>query len=171
MTGGLPITIGSAFGCTPTFAAGQFVYGTAMPTTATTAHLNGADDARGTVGYSKHDFPSLFGAGATHGTAAILGRTGSTDNRIQVWGMDSTGAPLGALSLAMPPILTDNDDGWPSNTLGAGQPEFGLFGSQVAFRGGNAQIAIGRDSAASKIGSWSPSMERSIQSSTSRCRL
>lgn len=151
VTGGLPITIGSAFGCPPATSIGQFVYGSSMPTSSSTAHLNGADDARGTISYSKRTFPTLFGAGATRGTAAIISRVGSTDNRIQVWGLDVSGNPLSALSLPMPAVLTDNDDGWPSNTLGAGQPEFGMFGSQVAFRGGNGQLAVGRDLAGNLI--------------------
>jgi hypothetical protein len=136
ITGGTPILLGSNF-------SSQFVYGNG-PMTSTSTHLGaGVTDHRGLVSYCEASFPGVFGASSTHGSAGQLG-VGSGTNNLNVWGLTSTGAPVGPKGLTFPGNagLSDPETGW---TPQAGQASFANYYSSTAFRGGTGQVALGQD--------------------------
>jgi hypothetical protein len=146
---GRPVLLGSDF-------AINFVWESAPGSVSTSgaAHLApGANDHRGNVGFTPIAFPALLGA-STVGTAAMLARTPlGPVNVLNVIGVAADGSPTGVLGLQLPnplsapgpTVLIDNDDGWRSDVLGPGFVQFDHYHSQVAFRGGSGQVAIGRD--------------------------
>jgi len=138
VTGGLPILMGSNF-------SGQYVFGDSFPLSASTLHLGTATDHRGQVSHTQRTFSQL--PGSLFGTGATLGKSGSPTDQMALWGIGAGGFPAGNVNLVLPAVITDNDDGWPSNTLGAGQLQFGHYFSQAPFRGGNGQVAMGEDQA------------------------
>jgi hypothetical protein len=139
LTGGTPILLGSNWGA-------QFVYGDSSPLTSTGGHFAGSvTDHRGLVSYTTESFPGIFGAGSTHGSGAILGKAGGS-NTLSVWGLASTGAPVGPVSLTYPGngAISDPSTGWaPAPGIGS----FANYYSSTAFRGGTGQVAVGKDQA------------------------
>jgi hypothetical protein len=105
-------------------------------------HRTGTDDHRGGMSFSQLKF---FGA-STLGTGGILTKptaASALTNGITLFGIaPTTGAPSGSVTVSTVGNPTDNADGTVWN-LGAG--DFRHYGSQVAFRGGNGQVAIGQD--------------------------
>lgn len=135
LTGGDPLYIGSNF-------AAQYVRGTDFPTTADGSHLAaGMTNQRGNVSYTPSNCTQLS---STHGIAALLGQDGLSEVKtLNLWGLDSAGSVTGTLALTMPPVITDPTTG--ATNLGPGPAEFDHYHSQVAFRGGNGQIALAVD--------------------------
>ena len=134
ITGGSPLVIGSNF-------ISQFVHGALATLSTTSAHLSGTTDHRGAVAYGIHSFPAIFGTGAVNGTGAILSRTGTTNNRISLFGLGVNGGPVGAISRELPALVTDPETGY-----SAGGTWTHIFGA-TAFRGGSSQVGLGRDQA------------------------
>ena len=137
LTGAGPIILGSNFNSEYRYGAG-----TSMSTQNT--HLGASSDQRGNVSHSLANFPNHF-PGSIHGTGAILGQNGIPDS-MALWGLDAAGAAIPSINFSLPGVITDNSDGWASNALGTGTLSFGNFASQVAYRGGNGQVAVGADS-------------------------
>lgn len=137
---GVPFVIGTNFNK-------EFVRGSAFPATADLTHLNPAStDHRGNLGYTTATFPRLLGASNTMGTAAILGKSaGGQSNLMNVFGIGAGGAVTGTLALALPPVVTDNATGFVNTSAGIGANEFDHYHGQVAFQGGNGQIAVRKD--------------------------
>lgn len=124
----------------------NFVRGTAFGSvTVDRTHLDsgaGVTDHRGNISYTNNTFSFLGGGVAT---LAILGRdSAGADVFLNAFSVNNTGAVLGRQAFRLPAVVTDNSTGF--NNL-AGNNEFNNFASQVAFRGGNGQIAVGRDQA------------------------
>lgn len=121
----------------------QFVRGTDFGSvTSDTSHLAGAaSNHRGNISYLSRNFPFL---GSTHGLAAILGQATVTDHLL-VFGLDANMNVTGKIGLALPAGVMDNDDGFLN--LGPGPNQFDHYHSQVAFSGGNGQIAMNLDAA------------------------
>ena len=115
----------------------------------TSSHLaSGVGGTRGSISHTMDNFPGILGATSALGSAALLGQNGSGETtQLALWGISATGAPSGNLRLDLPAVLTDPTTGWQSNTLGAGPLEFANHSSQTSFRGGNGQVAIGKDAA------------------------
>jgi len=137
IAGGAPIVIGSNFDT-------EYRYGSGTVLGTSNIHLGPSSDQRGNVSHSFTNLPSFF-AGSVLGTAAILGQNGIPDS-MALWGLDAAGAPVSPLNMKLPAVITDNNDGWDTTALGTGTLSFGNFASQVAYRGGNGQIAVGSDS-------------------------
>jgi len=128
--------------------SGQYVWEDPMGTANFSfAHLPAAaTSTRGSLSFSTEAFPGIFGASATGGTAALVGMDANMEfSMLVLWGVAANGAPVGSLQLDLPAVMLDNSTGWPSDTLGTGPLQFGNHGSQTPFRGGNGQIAVGRD--------------------------
>ena len=129
--------IGSDFGTN--YVRGQDI----ASVTADQTHLAGAStDHRGNLSWSQENYPFL---GSTAGTAALIARD---DNGVtygmNIFGIDTNGDVTGAKDFAMPATVTDNADGFAS--LGTDE-ELTHYHSQVAFSGGNGQVALGQDQA------------------------
>jgi len=141
---GRPLLIGSNFN--REFVAEQ-VAGTATAAPANAHFAAGIGDHRGAVGYTPANFPALF-PGSAIGTAAILARsTGSGFcQSLNLWGLGANGGIVNPRALALPATISDPVQTW-SNTDLAGSQEFDHYHSQTAFRGGNAQVALGQDQA------------------------
>ena len=135
VTGGLPILMGVTWDA-------DYVYGSSTLTT-TTAHLAGAGATRGSTSYSQHNFPGVL-PGSTLGTGAVITQNGG-NNTLGLYGLDNSGAPVGAKGLQLPSVLVDNDDGWQSDALGTGYLSLGGIFWHTFWRGGNGQIAVGKD--------------------------
>ncbi|MGD9790824.1 MAG: GC-type dockerin domain-anchored protein [Phycisphaerales bacterium] len=103
------------------------------------AHLAAAADHRGGITFS----PTTFFMG-TIGTGAALAQTtpNGSVNAIHVFGITSGGTPGTPTVFTLPGVLTDACDSlsWP--LLGG---SFRGYDSQVAFRGGSSQVAVGKD--------------------------
>ncbi len=145
---GRPILIGTNFSNQYVFeqVAGSIVAG------AGAAHLGGATDHRGAVGYSTSAFPSLF-PGASSGTASILSGTGGSSglrDRLAIWGVGANGAALSPISRTLPAPAAGLDPEQPTWAPTATQ-EFDHYHSQTAFQGGSAQVALGRDQAGNLV--------------------
>ena len=139
---GRSIVIGTTFADEYSYEA---VPGAMVFTTAHTSGL-GLNDTRGNLSYAPLN-SALLGA-SVNGTAALLGRNAASQVvHLVLWGLSANGSVTGNLRLDLPAVLVDNDDAWPSNALGAGQIEFTNHSSQTSFRGGNGQVAMGRDQA------------------------
>jgi len=137
IAGASPIIIGSNFN-------GEYRYGSGTSLSTTNVHLGASSDHRGNVSHSFTNLPSIF-PGSVLGTGAILGQNAIPDT-MALWGLAANGAPVSPVNLTLPAVITDNHDGWASNSLGSGTLSFGNFASQVAYRGGNGQVAVGHDS-------------------------
>lgn len=132
---GRPILAGSNF-------SDEYVY-EVVPNvlTGTTAHLGTASHHRGNVSFSKFNW---FGGNAV-GTCSLYGQDAAGDTRkILVWGVDNAGTPTAGLQLDLPTNFIDNADGFDTGSI-APTDELGNYRSQVAFRGGNGQVALGID--------------------------
>lgn len=136
VAGGLPIFLGSNF-------ASQFARsGVAGPLVNDASHFApGTTDHRGNVAYHSGNFAPL---GSTHGVCAMIGVGAGGTDRINYWGLDGSANVTGTGACVIPAVVTDNDDGF---TNGFGPNIFDHYHSQVAFQGGNGQIAIGYDPA------------------------
>lgn len=125
---------------TPSLAGDLRAETTLLSPTPTAAHLGGAYDHRGTPGvYSKGLFPS------TVATIATLAQTSSGSPRtdaIVVSGVDASRQIAPTRLLTLPATIASACDAtaWPTNN-----GEFRHYDSQVTFRGGSGQVAIGRD--------------------------
>ncbi len=92
-----------------------------------------ATDIRGGVSFSKQ---VLFGG---VGTSGLLGKTGADTDAISLWGVDAAGNVTGKTTLVRPATLTDSCDTFSMTGV------FDGYRSQVAARGGNGVVAIGKD--------------------------
>lgn len=113
------------------------------------AHLAGVTtDHRGNA-YFSH----VQAFSGTVGTTGMIGINNGTDTML-IWGVNADGSigTTGAgapkvRGLAVPASVTDNDDGF--NPAAAFGPQwfdgFRSYAGSVAFRGGNGQVAVGRD--------------------------
>jgi len=119
----------------------NFVYETALnTTTSTAAHRAGTADHRGGITFSQ---VNLFGG---VGTASIIGKStaanGDPADRVCIWGVNANATVGTQYTLTVPASFDDNCD---SYTFGA--DGWDNYRSQVAFNGGNGQIALGKDQA------------------------
>ncbi len=128
--------LGSNFGT-------NFVYESSLNTlTSTTTHRAGTLDHRGGVNFSQ---VNLFGG---VGTAAIIGKStassGDPADRICTWAVNASGSVGTQYTLTVPIAsnITDSCYSYSLNSDGLSN-----YSSQVAARGGNGQIAIGKDQA------------------------
>lgn len=102
----------------------------------------GAVNHRGNVSYTPRNHASVA---STNGVCAILGYDANNQaSLLDVWGIDGAGNVTGKLGLVRPATIVDNATG-ATNLPGAN--EFDNWGSQVGFRGGNGQVALGVDQA------------------------
>lgn len=126
---------------------GEYVYESAANVlTGTVAHRPGTTDQRGNTSF--HDVPVFNAPGFANsiGTVTMYGKDGADlTRRIIMWGVDVNGNVTGTGFIDPPATITDNDNGFvfPNGEV---IDEFIYHVSQVAFRGGNGQVAIGRDS-------------------------
>ncbi len=139
-----PPTVGIAPDRSPLLATnlkGQFRYESSPGVFGlATSHRGGTLDQRGGVSASPAVlFPN------TVGTGAVIARTAAGRNdTISVFGMNAVGAPVTSRSFVVPATLTDPCDAFPWPVAGG---EFRHYDSQILFRGGSAQVAVGRDAA------------------------
>lgn len=137
---GRPVYVGTNF-------VSQYAYESAVNTVSTTgAHLGGSSDHRGNVSFSNTiAFPSA--SPATIGTAALLLKDGANlTKRLGLWGVSATnGAVSSTFSMDFPPTITDKSDGYVFPDGAATISESVHYLSQSSFRGGNGQIALGKD--------------------------
>lgn len=132
--GGTPTVIGSNFN-------NEYVHGaTTGSGVGTTSHLAaGVTGHRGNASRLEQNHPALS---STNGLAAILGVTSGGTNTMNVWGLDGAGNVTGTLGLTPPATITDNLTG-ATNLMGTNL--FDHYHSQVAFNGGNGQVAMNVD--------------------------
>jgi hypothetical protein len=109
--------------------------------TADQSHLaGGVTEHRGSLAHSSINFSFL---GSTQGSAAIIGRDGGANDKIiNLFGIGANGVVTGREGVVLPNVVTDNATGFQNLP---GNNELTHYFSQTAFRGGNGQIAIGRD--------------------------
>lgn len=134
---GRGVYIGSNF-------SAQYVYESAANSlSTTTSHLGTAGDHRGNVSYSKA--VALTGAA---GTAALYGYDSSDEARMLIlWGLTSSGGVSGTLQLTTPASLTDPSTAFTFPVTNEAIGEYIHHRSQVSYRGGNGQVAVGEDQA------------------------
>ena len=134
--GGVPTYVGTNF-------ATEYVVGADFGAIATTSlHLGGTlTDHRGNVSHMEQNFALL---NSTDGVCAALGKPGGLTTGLAVWGLGLGGFPSGAIGLLLPSSVTDNEDGFVSLN---GLNELDHYHSQVAFQGGNGQVALNLDPA------------------------
>ena len=132
-TAGRPIYRGSNFGGTLAYESAPEVVST------TTAHLGAAPDHRGNTGYSNAViFPGSIG------TSMQYAKNGGGETRnLLLYGTTATGAVMGTASLPVPASVSDGSFTFPE--AGDSIGEFIHASSQVAFRGGNGQVAVAKD--------------------------
>ncbi len=124
---------------------GNYGYGITNPPTYTSAHLDpNVTSTRGNMAYMTQSHPCL---GGTHGTGALLAyvETSAACDTFNLWGINAGGAVAltpGPKALTLPATITDYADSVTKTVGGAG---FDHYHSQVAFRGGNAQIGMNVD--------------------------
>lgn len=135
VTGGAPVVLASNFN-------NQFVRGTDFPTTADGSHLPaGVTVHRGNISYMAKNFGLL---NSTHGVAAMLGHTALGDAQyILLFGLDASGNVTGTKAVTLPAAIVDATTGF--TNIGQGINEFDHYHSQVAFGGGNGQVALNID--------------------------
>jgi hypothetical protein len=133
INGTRPVLLGANFN-------NQYCYEmTPLNMACTSAHLNGSPNQRGTVSFSQH--PHYTGS---VGTCGMLGyNDNSLADALLIWGVNADGSYVTGERMPMPATVTDNSDGYVSTGL----EEFCNFRSQVPFRGGNGQVAVGVDQA------------------------
>jgi len=138
-TGGTPILIGGNF-------SAQYVFGSG-PVTANSAHFpGGVGDHRGQVSYCGENFTSVFGGGATRGSASMLGKPSGTTT-LMAWGLNNSGNPINPIGFDYPgnDMISDPETGWsPAPPAGNGA-SFANYYSSTPFRGGTGQVALGKD--------------------------
>lgn len=134
-----------------TFGVGGFEFeymrGSADACVADRSHYApGLQEQRGALAYTFHQFPSLLGNNVG-GTSAMLGKfeLGGIANVFNIFGLDLNGNVTGVLPLQLPAdSVVDPTTGFDAAFFG-GTGEFDHYHSQVAFQGGNSQIALGKD--------------------------
>ncbi|MEK6703616.1 MAG: hypothetical protein AABZ53_15250 [Planctomycetota bacterium] len=126
----------------------------------TTTHRPGTGDHRGGVGFSPLKLRGL----ATVGTAAMITKTslvianGQPTDAISMWGVDGVGLPVNPVTIQLPRAVTTTLPDPAAYTTAPQQYDWDLgngtsvgdfrhYSSQVFARGGNGQVAIGRDQA------------------------
>jgi hypothetical protein len=137
LTGGDALYVGTDF-------TSQFLRGTSFATlVADQSHLApGSVATRGNLSLSTRNFAFLA---STHGTAAVLATDAAGKVKIlNVFGLDALGNPTAKTGFVLPAVVTDNATGY-VNT--GADNSFAHHYSQTPFRGGNGQIAVGRDQA------------------------
>jgi hypothetical protein len=128
VTEGAPLLLGTNFD-------GEYVRGPAFGAIASdSTHLCG-DDQRGNLSYTSKNFSRLA---SDSGIAAILAKNGALTTILNVFGLDEEGEVTGALCLELPDDIADCE----GNTPFDGPNEFDHYHDQVAFDGGNGQIAL-----------------------------
>ncbi len=105
------------------------------------SHLGpGVTDHRGNISHSVENYPFL---GNSAGTCAVLGQNEDGETIfLNIFGIDTSGNVTGTQAAQLPQV-TDPTGGFTS----VAAPEYGHYFSQVAFGGGNGQIALGQDQA------------------------
>ncbi len=142
-----PFTTGSLVGAYGRLLGSNFLTNyvyedgtTANALTSTTAHRAGTADHRGGVNFSQ---VNLFGG---VGTAAIIGKSttssGDPAGLVCTWAVNANGSVGTQYTLAVPNTISDGCYTSPNAWDGLSN-----YSSQVAARGGNGQIAIGKDQA------------------------
>ena len=119
----------------------EFVRGAPGLTTATAAHLPASISAtRGNLAWSPDNFGLL---GSTAGLCSVIGENSLSGlkDQLVVWGVNAAGGVTGNLAAGLPPSITDNNDGFVTLPP-AGSLQFDHYHSQVAFQGGNGQVAL-----------------------------
>lgn len=110
--------------------------------TADLLHLDIWPDHRGATQFTPLQFPAF---GATAGTMAMLGRGVNVTESMLVWGVDKDGNHVAGTSIIRPaPSVAKDNEPMDIHTYPY-QMEFTNYQSQTAFRGGNGQVALGRD--------------------------
>ena len=137
VTGGKPLFIGTDFGSL--FWRGQDSASIAADSTQLSPLVV---DTRGNISYTTNDFPFLD---SDWGTAGILARDANSNTVfLNLWGIDDAGDVSGVMAYQLPAMLSDNCTGF--TNPGASNAFTHTF-SQTPFRGGNGQIALGKDQA------------------------
>jgi len=128
----------------PNFST-QYVYGDTGSISTSGAHLDTTggigSDHRGTLGSTSFDFT---GSNAAYHFAIYSKDVPGDTTVLNAFGVSSTGAVVSNLGLQVPTSITDNETGFVINYI-PGTYEFRNYASQVAFRGGVGNIAIGGD--------------------------
>lgn len=121
----------------------QFVRGVPGSVTSDLSHLAPpATNQRGNLSYTSDNCSFL---GSTAGVAGVLGVAADT-SILNVFGLNASSNVTGRAALQLPVSLVDNNDGFDTAAIQGGNPlEFDHYHDQVAFRGGNGQIALGAD--------------------------
>lgn len=117
----------------------EYVRGATAPMTADSSHLApGVTNHRG--GLSSTTALSL---GSGVGTFGIIAQTGGVATSMNLFSVNAAGNVVNSAVLTAPASVTDNADGF-TVTLNASS-QFRQHVSQTAARGGNGQVALGRD--------------------------
>jgi len=128
----------------PNFST-QYVYGDTGSISTSGAHLDTTggigSDHRGTLGSTSFDFT---GSNAAYHFAIYSKDVPGDTTVLNAFGVSSTGAVVSNLGLQVPTSITDNETGFVINYI-PGTYEFRNYASQVSFRGGVGNIAIGGD--------------------------
>jgi len=136
-----PVLLGSNFATEMVFEGAPNVLST------TTAHRLPSTDHRGNVAFFDVGSVGALGLAQRVGTAAMYGKDDADlTRRTLLWGVLPNGDVSGTFQFDQPLTITDNADGFvfpPGGSI----DEFILNQSQTAFRGGNGQVAVGRDQA------------------------
>lgn len=123
----------------------QYVRGAAFPPTADGSHLAaGVTDHRGNLAYTCDDCSFV---GSSAGLAGLIGYDAASNATIiNVFGLNAAGGVTGTLGIPVPQTIIDNcsDPNNPRQNI-EGLNEMDHYHSQVAFRGGNGQVALGAD--------------------------
>ncbi len=123
----------------------EYVYGSDFGmTTATSAHFDTSGgqlgSGRGANGFAAVDALGIGAVGTYGQYAKDINNATRTFN---LWGVDATGAVVGAKAWDVPSTVVDNDDGF-SLTYGS-FAEFTNYLGSTPFRGGVGNVAVGTD--------------------------
>ncbi len=139
----------------------DYVYESApLAISTTTTHRPGTGDHRGGVAFSALKLRGVN----TVGTAAMITKTsliissGQPSDAISMWGLSGNGLPVNPVTIQLPRAVTTTLPDPAAFTTapfqydwdlgnGTGVGDFRHYSSQVFARGGNGQIAMGRDQA------------------------
>ncbi|MED5330418.1 MAG: hypothetical protein VX916_03920 [Planctomycetota bacterium] len=139
VAGGAPRYLGTNFNSqfTRQNTAGAYVAGG--------GHLDSSvSDHRGNIAYTPRNSGAVS---STHGICAQIGQNNNGEATIlNLWGLNSNSDVSGTKGLALPPFVVDNETGFIVNP-----GEFDHYHSQVSYRGGNGQVAVGTDQAGNLI--------------------
>ncbi|MCL4222666.1 MAG: hypothetical protein KJZ65_15010 [Phycisphaerales bacterium] len=117
----------------------EYVRGATAPLTADSSHLAaGVTNHRGGLGSTT---AQVLGSGVA--TFGLLAQTGGPTTSINLFSVNAAGNVIDKGNLTAPASVTDNSDGFTINYTAAA--EFRQYVSQTAARGGNGQVALGRD--------------------------